>query len=66
MKFHRNPSVTLDVVFTCQVCRDTIIHPVRIGPHFFLGIDNIPNGWRIETDENSIRCFCSNHIEFSV
>ena len=53
--------VTLDVRFSCEVCKTWIIHQIRIGPHFFLGADNIPDGWVIRAEEYSMRAYCPLH-----
>jgi hypothetical protein len=53
--------VTLEVRFTCETCKTFILHPIRVGPHFFLGSDNLPDGWRIEVSECAIKTWCPEH-----
>ena len=57
--------VTLDVKFTCDSCKKEIIHSIRVGQNFFLGADNIPNGWIIETGEYFMKAWCPEHAMLS-
>ena len=61
MKWNRTPMVTLDVRFTCEVCKIEIMHKIRVGPHFFLGSDSIPDGWVLEVGEVYLKAWCSAH-----
>lgn len=54
--------VTLDVRFTCEVCRDQIVHQIRVGPNFMLGADNVPNGWIVRPEEFHMRAYCPQHL----
>jgi len=53
--------VTLDVRFKCEICGEQLMHQIRVGPHFFLGADNMPDGWVAEVDEYCIRTWCPVH-----
>ena len=61
MKFRRTPLVPLDVRFTCAMCGKQIFHQIRVGSHFFLGADDIPNGWSLETGEDFMKAYCPDH-----
>lgn len=54
--------VALDVRFKCDSCLREVVHTIRIGPNFFLGADQMPEGWRLDVqDEYTMRCFCPEH-----
>ena len=53
--------VTLNVRFSCEICAKSIMHEIRVGPNFFLGADQIPDGWVIKVEEYSLRAYCGEH-----
>jgi hypothetical protein len=59
--YSRTPMVYLDVKFTCEVCHVYVIRPIRVGPHFFLGADNMPEGWLVVPEEFAMRAWCPLH-----
>jgi len=61
VKFYRTPMVTLDVKLSCEICRIWIIHPIRVGPNFMLGADNVPDGWTVRPEEFHMRAYCPQH-----
>ncbi len=57
------PMLTLDVRFTCDACGTWVVRSIRIGPNFFMGSDNIPDGWVVKIEPHYIRCWCPLHTK---
>lgn len=53
--------VTLEVKFKCEVCKVELMHELRIGPNFFLGADQVPEGWIVRVEEYAIKSWCPLH-----
>ena len=53
--------VSLDVRFRCEVCRAELMHEVRVGPNFFLGADQMPEGWKVQVAEYTLKVWCPLH-----
>mgnify|MGYP005819261111 CR=1 FL=1 len=61
LQWLRTPMVTLDVRFKCECCGAEVFHRIRVGPHFFLSADQLPEGWVVRTGEYFIRSYCPLH-----
>jgi hypothetical protein len=57
----RNPMVTLEVKFKCDTCGVILMHEIRIGPNFFLGADQVPEGWKVHVEEYALKVWCPLH-----
>jgi hypothetical protein len=57
----RNPMVTLDVRFRCETCKTEIMNELRIGPNFFIGADQFPEGWKFHVEEYGLKVWCPLH-----
>jgi hypothetical protein len=53
--------VTLEVRFRCDVCKMELMHEIRVGANFFLGADQVPEGWKLSVAENSLKVWCPLH-----
>lgn len=53
--------VSLDVRFRCEECGLELMHKIRVGPHFFLGADQVPEGWLVNVSEYALKVYCPLH-----